>query len=159
MFLAERILLGSIWVICFISIWFIPKEKIAKASFIFLVTQCLTWITGLIVVEFKWLEYPVRELTKANSTSFTFEYFILPLITVFFILHYPRDKALKGKIIYYTIFTSVLTLLEVCIEKYTLLITYNTWTWYWTWLTVPLTFYSANCVYKWFFKIKGIFSV
>lgn len=159
MFLNEYALLGIVGVICFVSIWFIPKEMRAKASFLFLITQTFTWIAGLIVVEFKWLEYPVRELPKANSTSLSFEYFVLPLITVFFVLHYPNDKKLIRKVIHYAVFSSVLTILEVLVEKFTLLITYHTWTWYWTWLSVQALFYLVMCFYKWFFKIKRIFSI
>ncbi|HEY9060238.1 MAG TPA: CBO0543 family protein [Pseudobacteroides sp.] len=159
MFFSERVLLGIVWGSCFISIWFIPKEKRAVASFVFLITQSLTWIAGLIVVEFNWIEYPVRELAKASSTSFSFEYFILPLLTVFFVLYYPDNKKLIRKIIHFATFSSALTLIEVLVEKFTLLITYHSWTWYWTWLSVPALFYLVMCIYRWFFKIKGIFSI
>lgn len=159
MYWIERVILGSVWVICFISIWFIPREKAAKASFVFLVTQFFTWITGLTVVEFGWIEYPVHEFYKANATSFSFEYFVLPITTIFFILYYPKNKSIKSKILYYVLFSSLLTLFEFCLEKYTLLIKYNSWRWYWTWITVPVVFYGVRCVYKWFYKIKRIFAL
>jgi hypothetical protein len=159
MYLIERIILVSIWVISFISIWFIPKEQAAKASFIFLITQFFTWINGIIVVQFGWLEYPVRVLYKANATSFLFEYFILPIIAIFFILKYPNKKQLKIKILYYLMFSSVISLIEYFVEKYTLLIKYNSWNWYWTLISVTILFYIIMCIYKWFYKIKSIFSI
>lgn len=155
----EWLILISVWIICFVSVWFIRRENRAKASFIFLLTQCLTWITGLIVVEMGWIEYPIRALAKANSTSLTFEYLMLPLTTTFFTLYFPNDSRLSKKINFYIAFASAMTGLEVLFEKYTQLVKYHSWTWYWTWVTVMLTFYTMKCVYKWFYNIKGIFYI
>ncbi len=155
MYLIERILLAGIWLISFISIAFIPKGKAAQASFIFLMTQFFTWVSGLSVVEFGWLEYPVRELHKANATSFSFEYFILPVIVIFFILHYPQNKPIKIKILYYMTFSSAITLVEYFVERYTLLIQYHTWKWYWTWISLTILFHIILSIYRWFFKIKS----
>ncbi|MDF2988594.1 MAG: hypothetical protein K0R50_4104 [Eubacterium sp.] len=159
MYPIERIILVSAWVMSFISILFIPRKKIPQASFIFVSTQFFTWILGLFAVEFACLDYPVRELSKANATSFSFEYFILPIITIFFILNYPYSKPLKARILYYFIFSSAFTLLEYFLERYTLVIKYNSWRWYWTWISMSLVFYFEMIIYKWFFRIKRIFSI
>ncbi len=159
MYLNEKIALVSAWIISAISIWFIPKEKRAQASFIFLMTQFFTWTIGLTVVELGLIQYPVRELSKANATSFSFEYFILPVIIIFFIIHYPDNKPLKAKILYYISFSSSITIVEYFIEKHTLIIKYHSWNWYWTWITITALFYIVMSLYKWFFKIKKVFSL
>jgi len=159
MFLTEKIVLGSVWVITFTSIWFIPRKKASQASFIFFSTQLLTWSLGLFAVDFGWLDYPVRELSKANATSFSYEYFILPVISIHFILHYPSNKPYKSRILYYFTFSTALTLIEFFIEKYTLIIQYHSWRWYWTWISLSLVFYIVTVIYKWFYKMKRIFSI
>ena len=123
----EIIILITASIACFVSIWFIPKQKAAVASFIFLITQFFTWILGLVAVEFGLLEYPVRELSKANSTSFLFEFLALPFICIFFILKYPFNSPIRLKFVYYLAFTSVFTLIEVILEKYTMVIKYHSW--------------------------------
>jgi hypothetical protein len=97
MYSIERLIIGSVWLICFIYIWFIPKHKYRQASFIFLFSQLLSWIFGLLVVEIGWIEYPVRELHKANATSFTFEFLVLPIMCVFFNLYYPEGDRLSKR--------------------------------------------------------------
>lgn len=159
MYLIEKIILASAWVIGFIAIRFIPREKASKASFIFVLTQFFTWILGLFAVEFACLDYPVRELSKANATSFSFEYFVLPVITIYFVLNYPHNKPFKSRLLYYAIFSSAFTLIEYFLERYTLIIKYHTWRWYWTLVSMSLVFYIVKVIYKWFFKIKRIFSI
>jgi len=152
--MVEKIFFLSSWTVIFISLWFIPKEKRANASVIFLITQLFTWIFGLSVVELGWLEYPVRELAKTNATSFSFEYFTLPVIAIFVVLYYPEHKPLKNRLFYVCSFSSVLTIIEFFVEKYTLIIDYRSWEWYWTWISVTLLFYLVLNIYRWFFKIK-----
>lgn len=157
MYLTERIILGITWLACFVSLFFVPKGKRAQASFIFLLTQIPAWYLGVTVVEAGWLEYPVREFYRANSTSFSFEYLILPIICIFFNLCYPDDKSVRQKLIYYFLFGSIFTLFEFLVEKFTLLLKYNEWTWYWTWITVTLLYYFVRVVYKWFFRLQKPF--
>ncbi|MCX8128890.1 MAG: hypothetical protein N3I35_02175 [Clostridia bacterium] len=159
MFYLEKIILITAGIASCISILFIPRSKAAKASFIFLLTQFFSWILGLIVVELSLLDYPVREFSKANATSFMFEYFVLPVLTIFFILYFPYNKALRTRIAYYIAFSTAFTAVELLLEKYTLIIEYHSWKWYWTWISMSLLFYAVKTIYKWFYKIKGIFSI
>lgn len=153
----EQLMLTGFAIICFIVIWFIPKQMVSRASFIFLSTQFFTWILGLVVVEFGWIEYPVREFAKANATSFLFEFFILPIIAIFFILHYPSGKRLILRLLYFVSIISAFTLTEFFIEKYTQVIEYHSWTWYLTWISMSLVIYIVMVIYKWFFKKDKIF--
>jgi len=155
----ESILLTGAWIGCFIAIFFIPRKKLDKAALIFLTTQFFTWILGLIVVQYGWLEYPVREFSKANATSFLFEFLILPIISIFFILNYPIHKTLEVRILYFFTIISVFTLIEFLIERNTMIIKYHSWKWYWTWISMSLVIYMVMVIYRWFYKQKRIFSI
>lgn len=155
----ETILLTGAYIVSFAAVFFISRKKAAEASFIFMLTQFFSWVLGLVVVQFGWLEYPVHELAKANSTSFLFEYFLMPVLAIFFILHYPSGKPVYIRILYFASIISGFTLIEVIVEKYTMIIEYHAWTWYWTWISMSLVFYVVTTIYKWFFRQKKIFSI
>jgi hypothetical protein len=132
---------------------FIPKEKIRHALVIFFFKQFMTWILGLTVVELKLIEYPVRSFSYATRSSFDFEYFIYPAFCVLFNLHYPKDKNFLGQFMYYTYYCSVITIIEVMVEKYTNILTYIHWTWYITWISFFITFYLSRKFYLWYFQL------
>lgn len=159
MYYIEKILLAGAVIAFFIAVGFIPRNKADRASFVFLLTQFFTWILGLIAVEFAWLDYPFHELSKANSTSFIFEYLMLPIIAIFFILHYPNNKSLRVKIPYYVSFISAFTLIEYFLEKYSMVIKYHSWKWYWTWISMALVIYMVMIIYKWFYRVKNVFAL
>jgi hypothetical protein len=153
----ERIIESSVWVIMIIAlVMFVPKNKLREASVVYLFKLFLTWFLGLFVVQMKWIEYPTRSIFPyAHKTSFTFEFFVYPAICVLFILHYPWKKNFIIQLGYFVAYCSVMTVMEVLIERYTQLIHYITWTWYWTWITLFLTFYLSLLYYIWFFRIKS----
>ncbi|AET68201.1 hypothetical protein Desor_2654 [Desulfosporosinus orientis DSM 765] len=155
----ESILLTGAWISCFFALFFIPRKKLDRAAFIFLTTQFFSWILGLIVVQYGWLEYPVREFSKANATSFLFEFLMLPIIVIYFILNYPNHKQFKVRILYFAAIISAFTLIEFIIERYTMIIKYHAWKWYWTWISMSLVIYMVMVIYKWFYKQKRIFSI
>jgi uncharacterized membrane protein len=159
MYFVERFIIVSVWLISFISIWFIPKEYYHQASFIFLFTQLPSWIFGLLVVEAGLIEYPVRELYRANVTSFTFEYLVLPIMCIFFNMYFPQNKGSYNKIIYYLTILSPFTLIEYFTEKHTLILKYIHWQWYTTFITMGILIYFVRSVYKWFFNLGKPFSL
>ncbi|WP_413465921.1 CBO0543 family protein [Metabacillus litoralis] len=152
--LIEKLVLFCTLVFSLTALCFIPIKKANKASFIFFLSQFFTWALGLIVVELKWLEYPVREFSKTNETSLLFEYAVLPITTIFFILCYPRKKPLKIRVLYYITIISFFTFIEYLLEKYTMVIEYHGWQWYWTWISLCCLLYLLMLIYNWFFKIK-----
>lgn len=159
MYFIERLIIGSVWLISFASLLFIPRQKYRQASFIFLFAQLPAGIFGLLVVEASLIEYPVRELYKANATSFSFEYLILPLICVFFNLYYPEKESSHKKVFYYIITLGIFTFIEYITEKYTLIVKYIHWEWYITLITMCLLIYFVRIVYKWFFNFEKPFSL
>jgi hypothetical protein len=172
----ERFIFIAISIISISSVLYIPKEKARKALLSFMVFQATTWLVSIIlvqsgktsypvtlmgiwfiVVELGWIEYPVREFHKANATSFTFEYIVLPLICIFFNLYFPENKGLYKKTKYYITFLTIFTLIEYTVEKYTLIIKYVHWEWYTTFITMGMLIYFVRSVYKWFFNLNKPF--
>lgn len=150
----DQLILYILYASTFISLAFIPKDKLRDASIIFLFQQAITWFLGIVAVGLKLLEYPVRELAEVNGTSFLYEFFQYPVITIFFCIYYPKSKSKLKKFLYVSLFSTGLTVPEIFIEKYTNLITYVNWKWYYTWLSVYATLFLAWVFYKWFFKLN-----
>ncbi len=148
------ILSFSCIILLLLLLFYVPKNKVREAWVIFLFKQVMTWILGLVIVEYRLLSYPVRFFPYSTKTSFTFEYFAYPAICVFFNLYYPVQKNFFKIIIHYFTYSSAITLFEVILEKYTQIIKYTGWAWYWTWLSILITSYITRKYYKWFFRIE-----
>lgn len=151
-YLKERIIIGAVVAISLGSLLFVKRQKVRDAVFIFLFTQIPSWILGLLVVEIGCIQYPVRDFYKANATSFTYEFLVLPITTIFFILNYPNKKHWWFQGLYALTFCSVFTALEAVTVKYTRLIHYNKWSWYWTLLSLLAFYYFIYFIYVWYFK-------
>ncbi|MBM7867155.1 hypothetical protein GTO89_10310 [Heliobacterium gestii] len=147
----ERIIEFGAWIVMAIAlIYYVPKEKFRDSILIFFFKQLLTWFSGILVVQWNLIVYPVRLFASAVNTSFTFEFFVYPGICVLFNLYFPEHRSLLRKAIHYVIYTSGITVFEVVLENYTNLIKYIHWSWYWTWITLFLTFMASRYFYRWF---------
>lgn len=152
----DKILLVLVWIITIIALWiFIPKDKIRAAQVAFMFKQVMTWILGLSVVQLKLIEYPVRWFSYANRSSFTFEFFVFPATCAIFVTQYPEGKSPTKRFLYYFSYCSVMTIVEVILEKNTQLVHYITWEWYWTWSSLFITFFFSRLYVRWFFKVKA----
>jgi hypothetical protein len=148
----EILILLLVWILTIGLLFLIPKEKYRLAVTSFLFKQMLTWILGLIVVEFGLITYPVHEFASANRTSFTYEYFVYPTICSLFNVFFPNHQSKVFKLGYFVVFCTIMTILELLIEIHTNLIKYIHWTWYWTWLSLFATFFMNRTFCVWFFK-------
>lgn len=150
----KEIVIYIIEVILMISLlfMFIPKSKIPKAIMAFLFTQIIAWPLGLIVANYRLIEYPIRLFSYANKAHFTFEFFLFPSISTLFTIKYPEKKNALIRFMYYFYYCTSLTIVEVVQERYTNIIKYIHWTWYVTWITMFITFYTVRELNKWFFK-------
>jgi len=152
----EIIILSSIWIlITLMLLIFVPKNKLREAIVIFFFKQFLTWIVGLLVVQFGLIEYPVRMFANATKSSFDFEYFFYPATCVVFNLHYPEGKGRLHEYMYYFYYCSIMTIFEVSAEKYTDILRYIHWSWYITWITLCITFFLSRKFYVWYFRLKS----
>jgi hypothetical protein len=151
----DLLILFSAWVVTIIMlILFIPKSKIREAQLVFLFKMSITWLIGLLVVEFRLIEYPVEFFKYATKTSFTFEYFVFPSICAVFNLNFPDYKSNLIKFMHYFYFCTTMTIMEVLCEKYTNIIEYIHWSWYLTWITLFITFFISRNYYVWFFRLR-----
>ncbi len=149
----DRVILKLFWLATIGLLFrFIPKDKIRHGILAFLYKQTVTWVFGLLVVEKGLIKYPVRFFSKANKSSFSFEYFIYPSMCAIFNMNYPENKNRLMKFFYIIFHSGILTFGEVLVERYTNLIKYIKWKWYWSFITIGLTNYSSRLFYRWFFK-------
>lgn len=140
------------WVITMALLWIgVPKHKYREAHVSFLFMQALTWVFGGVVVEFHLIAYPVRSFHHAFRSSFTFEYFIFPAVSVLFNLYFPKHGSNLKKAFYLVAVPAILTIVEVALEKYTDNIKYIKWNWFWSWFTILLTLYTSYRYCQWFF--------
>lgn len=144
-------ILISVFAIATSILAFIPKNKMRLAVVAFLATQVITFLIGLVVVELGLLAYPVRLFASVNRTSFTYEYYAFPVVCAAFNVWYPHNQGKTIQLGYYVGFVSILTAIEVIIEKYTDLIEYIHWEWYITWVTIGIALFVVHQFCKWFF--------
>ncbi|BFT68902.1 CBO0543 family protein [Paenibacillus sp. P36] len=140
----------AVWVISAIGMLLVPKSDRRKAHVAFLFQQFLSWILGLIVVEHKWLEYPVRELQR-NYSSLTFEFIGYPIIAVYLNIYYPKVKKGLARFLFVLAFPTAITVIEVILEAHTQVIKYHTWSWYWTFISIWATLQLSLVFNHWFF--------
>jgi hypothetical protein len=147
----EYLIIFNAWIIsAFLVVLSVPRDKIRDAFIIFLFKQMLTWFLGFMVVQYRLLEYPVREFAYAARNSFSFEYFIYPAICVVFSMWFPKKRSLA--ILWYLLFPSWMSTVEYFLEKYTKVIHYIRWEWYYTWISLLITFYLTRQFYLWFIR-------
>lgn len=148
----ETIIIFSAWIIAILLFYFlVPVSNYRLAILGFLIMQTITWPLGFIVSEFQLISYPIRLFDYAARTSFTFEYFVFPIVSAIYNLYYPRSSILKG-ILFTCVIVSGLTGVEVILESYTDNIEYRHWEWYYSWISMFITLYIALGIWKWFQK-------
>jgi hypothetical protein len=148
----EIIILLASWIIGILLFYFlVPASKFRLAILGFLIMQTITWPLGFLVSEFNFISYPVRLFDDAARTSFTFEYFAFPIVGAMYNLYYPRKSKLMG-LLFTSIIVSLLTGIEVILERYTDNIEYINWRWYWSWISMFITLYISLGIWKWFIE-------
>lgn len=149
----DHLILYIVYGICFILLAYVPRQKWREASIAFLFQQFVTWFLGLLVVELRLIDYPIRELAHVTRSSFVFEFLAFPIVGIFFCLYFPVSRGGWAKFLYTSLFSTTLTIPEVLLEKYTDLIHYHKWEWYITWLSLSATLYLAWIFYCWYFQL------
>ena len=144
-------ILIAVYVVGIGILLFIPRTQIRLAIAAFLFLQVITFLIGLAVVQLGMIEYPVRCFASVNRTSFTYEFFAFPVISAAFNVWYPGGRRIPIQLGYYIGICSVLSFLEVLIDKYTDLIQYVHWEWYFSWVTIGLSLFLSRLFCNWFF--------
>ncbi|OGO79548.1 MAG: hypothetical protein A2Y23_09790 [Clostridiales bacterium GWB2_37_7] len=148
----EVIILIAVPIISVLSLIFVPKSKAFQAQFVFLFVGLPTWILGLTAVQLGLIEYPFRELSTVNRTSFIFEYLVLPIMSIHFNVRFPERSSKVVTIMYYLGIALGFTVIEYFVEKYTLILKYTGWQLYWTFISICFIFWLSRKSTQWFFK-------
>jgi hypothetical protein len=146
------LIISSIVIMSVLLLALVPRHKILHAHISFLFMQIQTWLFGAIAVEARLIEYPVRLMEYAYRISFTYEYFLFPGISVLFNLYYPNKRGRLYKIAYISFYPTLMTIIEVLLEKYTETVKYIAWTWYLSWITILITLMISYWYYRWFLR-------
>jgi hypothetical protein len=147
--LLETIIEALSWFIGIMLFYFcVPKSKKRQAFVGILVMQMFTWPLGFLVAEFELISYPSRFFDNATTASFTFEYFLFPVIGAIFNIYYPRERSLLKVFTYTSVIVSLLTTGEVILEVYTDNIEYLQWDWYWSWITMFVLLHVSYRVFN-----------
>lgn len=152
----ERLILIAIILFSiFVIFKFVPLNKIRDAWVLFLSLQMMTWILGLLAVEKELIEYPIQLFPHENmnnKSSFSFEFYVFPVVGIIFSLYYPSKSNKIIQFLYYLIIISFFTFLEVLIERNTDLVHYIKWKWYWSLLSITIVLFINHTYYTWYKK-------
>ncbi|KEO81832.1 CBO0543 family protein [Tumebacillus flagellatus] len=115
-------------------LWFllVPRNKIREALMAGFFYQMLGWMVELIVVQMRWVEYPVREFphaTRINYTLFTIAY---PTVVMLAVLYAPRTR--WQNLLFLLLAGAGLATFADLVEIYTSLSAYRHWNWFASWV-------------------------
>ncbi|MGM0875275.1 MAG: CBO0543 family protein [Bacillota bacterium] len=131
----ERIFLWALFLIGIALLFFsLRKPSIKDWILIFLLSAYLSTFIGVLVVEEKMLRYPNRILSKYFDTNLLYEYFLFPVVCIYF-YQTTYSSRYFSIALQCALYTTALTIIEVLFERYTNLIEYHTWTWMHTFIS------------------------
>lgn len=111
------------------------KKPLKEWILAFLLTAYFANFFGTIVAKLNMIKYPESFLNQYFDSSILFELIAFPvLIVCFYQTTYQSNW--PGILLQCTLYTTVLTIAEVILEKYTNLIIYINWNWLTTFITV-----------------------
>lgn len=139
----EKLLLLALFLIGSALLFFSLKKPLFKDwILIFLMSAYLSTFFGVLVVEEKMLQYPIRILSKYFDTNLLYEYFLFPVVCIYFYQTTYHSRYISIAL-QCALYTTALTIIEVLFERYTKLIEYHTWTWMHTFIS---TFLLMICI-------------
>lgn len=144
-----------LWAFLFIGIglllYSLRKLPFNEWILLYLLTAYLAIVIGVFVVEENMLEYPVKFLGNHFKSSLLFEYLWLPLINIYF-YRTTYHSSYSGILFQGFVYTSVITIVELILERYTNVIQYYTWTWLHTFIGIWIFFVVIRIVMKVFLR-------
>ncbi|HZG60197.1 MAG TPA: CBO0543 family protein [Anoxybacillus sp.] len=145
----DKIILWSLFIIGMVLFVFSLRKPLIKDTIlVFLLKAYFSTFIGVIVVEEKLVEYPVRFLSKYFEASILFEYFLYPIMCVYYYQTSYHSRYL-GIVVQCALYTAALTIIEVLCEKYTHLIKYHTWTWMHSFISIFLVSLFVRIIMQW----------
>lgn len=158
--LMERLILVAMWLFGFVGfILFIPIHDQRKGFLAFLMFQADIWLCDMPSFQFGLLSAPVREFPKATDLPITIDYFFYPVLFAIYYVNKRVNSSLSSRRIYFLIWTTIITLYDILIERYTDLLKYEILPWYGMWIYIVFMFYISQVCCNWFYKDKTLFQV
>lgn len=158
--LKERLILVAIGLFSLVAfIRFIPRQNRRKGSIAFLMFQAIIWLCDMPAFKYGLLSAPVREFPKATDLPITIDYLFYPVLFSIFYVHRKINSNLLSKIIHFFVWVSVITLIDIMMEKYTCLLKYEILPWWGMWIYIGFLFYLSQVCCNWFFKDRTLFQV
>jgi len=149
----EKVILILSVVISILVFFAVKKKNLRRSVAVLLFVQSYTWITGLLVAEFNLIKYPVKILFKKSYRgSFEYEHIVFPVYCVLFNRYFPHARGWLPKILYYSGFTSFITILETYAVRKTNAIKFVHWNLLSSVISITATFYFTIAFEKWLFK-------
>ncbi|WP_438445546.1 CBO0543 family protein [Gorillibacterium sp. sgz5001074] len=106
---------------------------------VFFIQAYISSFFGVLVVSEGWIDYPVRLLPQYFDSSILFEYVAFPASCVLF--YETTLKANHSGILFQAVlYSSIMTLVEVALERNSMVIQYHAWDWYDSFASLALTF-------------------
>ncbi|BDG36435.1 CBO0543 family protein [Saccharococcus caldoxylosilyticus] len=144
----DRILLWALLIIGMVLLLFSLRKPLIKDTvLVYLLKAYFSSFFGVIVAGARLIEYPVRFLGQYFDTSILFEYFLYPIMCVYF-YQTSYHSSVLGIIVQCALYTAALTTLEVLCEKYTDLIEYHGWTGMYSFITIFLLSFFVRMLMK-----------
>lgn len=107
---------------------------------VFFLKGYLSSFIGTVIVKNKNIKYPIRIFPEYFRISILFDYFLFPLLCVFYNRTSLRTKPILTFIQAF-LYSVPITIIEFFLEKYTDLIEYRkSWNWLITYVTLTITF-------------------
>lgn len=131
----DRFILWGFFLIGIVLLVFSFRKPFIKDWILtFFLSAYLSMFIGVLVIEEKMLEYPIRLLSDYFTSSILYEYLLFPVVCIYF-YQTTYHSGFMRIVLKCLLFTSALTIIEVILEKYTDLIEYHTWTWLHTYIS------------------------
>lgn len=147
----EQSLLLLMWIASVLLLCMTGRRRVRATILLVLIFQALTWLLSLVLTSLALFEFPVRELPKATSINFTFEFILFPTYAVWFHYTYPERKSRVRQIAHYALFATLFVAFYSLIDRFTSLVKFHGSP-AWLYLTFPTALYITRQVFLWFVR-------
>jgi hypothetical protein len=151
----EYFILTAMWVLGITGfILFIPREKKRKGILTLMIFQAIIWLCDMPAFTYNLLSAPVRFFPKATDLTVTINYLFYPVLFSIYYVHKRRDSSLTYKVMYFLVWVSFLTLIDIVLERHTDLLEYGRITAFGMWLYIGFIVLVSQIFCNWFYKEK-----